>query len=157
MLASFKLPLFLVAVLLSLVFYSNGSPAGFFGPSNFDECILESMKGVTNNAAAKAIYHACRSKFPIKKPDISKTRELSPAEYRLLTGRAGHSYGNVFKGNIYNGNKNITIYQITFYVTTKIDGKKITRNYIDEVSIPPLSTGEIDFRIVIGDKGEDYS
>ena len=41
--------------------------AGLFGPSNYDDCILENMKGVGDRAAAIYIYQACRSKFPEKK------------------------------------------------------------------------------------------
>ena len=41
--------------------------AGLFGPSNYDECILENMKGVGDKYAAGAIMRACRSKFPEKK------------------------------------------------------------------------------------------
>jgi hypothetical protein len=33
------------------------------GPSNFDECILENMKGVTSRDAAGAIYSSCRNLF----------------------------------------------------------------------------------------------
>lgn len=36
----------------------------FFGPKNFDDCVLKSMKGVTSDEAAKLIYSSCLSKFP---------------------------------------------------------------------------------------------
>jgi hypothetical protein len=38
--------------------------AGWFGPSNFDECILQNMKGVTSDVAAGQIVRVCRHKFP---------------------------------------------------------------------------------------------
>src|SRR3989344_9259022 len=106
--------------------------AGWFGPSNYDECILESMKGVTSDKAALLIARSCRQKFPnepAKKPD---SRALSIEELSRLTGRAGHSFGNYFSGNIYNGNTNITVSEITIRVTTKIDGKEVTRVYTDD-------------------------
>ena len=38
--------------------------AGGAAPSNYDECILESMKGVKSDLAAKSIIMSCRNKFP---------------------------------------------------------------------------------------------
>jgi hypothetical protein len=35
-----------------------------FGPSNYDECILDNMKGVSSDMAARAVAASCRSKFP---------------------------------------------------------------------------------------------
>lgn len=40
------------------------SHAGWFGPNNYDDCILENMKGVTQIQAIHAVTSACRSKFP---------------------------------------------------------------------------------------------
>ena len=37
---------------------------GLFGPSNYEECILEGMKGVASDQAARAVMAACRKKFP---------------------------------------------------------------------------------------------
>jgi hypothetical protein len=41
--------------------------AELFGPNNYEECILENMKGVTSDQAAHAIRNACREKFPLEK------------------------------------------------------------------------------------------
>ena len=38
--------------------------AGGVTPNNYDECILESMKGVKSDLAAKSIIMSCRNKFP---------------------------------------------------------------------------------------------
>lgn len=40
--------------------------AGLFEPSDYHECIMESMKGVTNDVAARVIASSCREKFPKK-------------------------------------------------------------------------------------------
>ncbi len=50
--------------------------AGWFGPDNYEECILDSMKGVTSNAAAVAIAQACRAKFPLPPPPPPTAEEL---------------------------------------------------------------------------------
>ena len=41
------------------------------GPNTFDDCILESMKGVTSDMAAQAIYRSCKQKFPDSAPQNS--------------------------------------------------------------------------------------
>jgi|APSaa5957512535_1039671.scaffolds.fasta_scaffold988510_1 hypothetical protein len=41
-----------IAVLLGSVGVTN---AGLFGPSNYAECILDGMKGVTSDLAARAV------------------------------------------------------------------------------------------------------
>lgn len=53
----------LAVVALSLVEVGNAL-AGWFGPSSFDECILENMKGVGGDMAAREVHRACRKKFP---------------------------------------------------------------------------------------------
>ena len=37
---------------------------GAVTPSDYDECILESMKGVKSDLAARSIIRSCRNKFP---------------------------------------------------------------------------------------------
>ena len=56
-----KLPVFLLPLVL---LYPTMSHAGLFGPSNYDECITESMKGVSSDVAARAIIESCRNLFP---------------------------------------------------------------------------------------------
>lgn len=41
--------------------------AGWFGPSNYEECITESMQGVGSDRAATFVFRACRERFPEKK------------------------------------------------------------------------------------------
>ena len=48
--------------------FSASVNAGWFEPDNFDDCILDNMKGVQAERAAASIYKACRSKFP--KPSL---------------------------------------------------------------------------------------
>jgi hypothetical protein len=48
-------------ILIPIVSY-----AGWFGPSNFQDCVLEGMKGVNGDQAAKLVAMACRQKFPEK-------------------------------------------------------------------------------------------
>jgi hypothetical protein len=64
-----------VAAVLTLLPLAAG--AGVLGPSNYDECILEHMKGVGDRAAAGAIMQACAAKFPKKKP-VAKAEPPQP-------------------------------------------------------------------------------
>lgn len=131
--------------------------AGWFGPSNYDECILESMKGVTSDKAAILIERSCRKKFPKEAEKKPESRNLSYKELSNLTGRAGLSFGNKFSGNIYNGNSNVTVSGITVRVTTAVNGKEVMRTYNDEVTIKPQTTAYFGFDIIVGDEGADYS
>lgn len=58
----------------TLMLVSGATMAGWFGPSNYDECLLDNMKGVASNTAAVAIAQACRSKFPLPPPPPPKPK-----------------------------------------------------------------------------------
>jgi len=144
--------LFLIAVVFMQPCLS--ASAGWFGPSNYDECILDSMKGVTNNAAAGLIEAACRKKFPATK---ALSRELLPAETAKISGRAGLSYNmNYFSGNLYNGNSSLTVTRVTIKLLTSSSGKNVERTYNVDVNIPPLTTKDFNMDIVVGDDGTEY-
>ena len=133
------------------------SYAGIFGPSNFDDCVLESMKGVTSDVAARAIYKSCLEKFP-KKQVKRSTRALTPWELYGITGRGGPSYTqDHFSVDLLNGNKGITVSEITLAITTKIEGKEVTNFYDNEVDIGPNKMGNIFVKFIPGDAGAKFS
>jgi hypothetical protein len=43
-----------------------------FGPKNYDECILENMKGVDTDVGARLVNNSCREKFKEKEVDNSQ-------------------------------------------------------------------------------------
>ena len=64
-----------LGILAALSYLSFSSPAqaqllpmagilGNAGQQNYEDCILNNMKGVQSDIAAQAILDACRSKFP---------------------------------------------------------------------------------------------
>ena len=67
---TFGLPrfLFLCFVLFACVplwaINSTTAVAGIFGPSNYEECLLENLKGVNSDTAARLVAMACMDKFP---------------------------------------------------------------------------------------------
>jgi hypothetical protein len=112
-----------------------------FGPKTYEDCIVESMQGVTSDAAAKLIAVSCRKKFPEERAidDIS----LLPSVIGALNGHAS-AYGNTFSGTLYNGDKEWVVTQVTVVLEPKaIKGKKLslpTREYNVDVTIAPLSS-----------------
>ena len=133
--------------------FSSTANAGLFGPNNFDDCILQSMKGVTSDAAARAIYQSCQQKFSQKKVK-QNTRNLSADELDNISGRGG-PYQDYFSGQLLNQNRNTTITQITISITSVIGKKTVTNFYNEDVEIKPNSTGKVFFRIIMGDGKED--
>jgi len=129
----------------------------FSQPKNFDDCILKHMDGVTSDKAALLINRSCREKFPGGSEEEKRSRDLTYAELSKLTGRASLSFGNYYSGSLYNGNEGITVTSVTIRVTTKLGEVETTREYTDEVTIPPLSTKDFGVNIVVGDEGTDYS
>lgn len=137
----------ILSLFLVLLVCPGVSFAGWFGPSNYDECVLESMKGVTSDLAARAIISSCRDKFPEKRPSDTQVPSTVVSQ---LDGRAGMSYG-FFEGNIYNGNKDWTITQVTIALVAKAkdksSGQPRPREYNVDVTVPPLTNGKFIFSV----------
>lgn len=132
----------------------ESSQAGIFGPSNYDECVLDSMKGVTSNSAAVLIARSCRQKYPENKVQ-KNIRQLSNVEVPKLTGRGGPS-GNYYSIDILNSNSSVTVTQVTIAIETKIGGKASTNYYDSDVTIGPNKTADIFFKFIQGDSGAKY-
>lgn len=143
-------------ILGAFLFFPIAATAGWFGATNYGECVLESMKGVTSDAAAAAINRACRAKYPVKGPSDS---EVPVSVVSQLDGRAGYSYG-FFKGAIYNGNKDWTITQLTILLSPKskdksLDQARRAKEYNVNVSIPPLMNVEF-IESVVSDGSNEF-
>lgn len=129
-------------------------------PRTYEDCVLKAMDGSgKSDVAARMIAAACREKFPYRGADSHAADEVELSALQLLglTGRAGLSFGKTYSGSIYNGNKDVTVTQVEISITTSVDGEEVTRTYLDEVNIPPLSTSDFSFDIIVGDTGADYS
>lgn len=126
-------------------------------PKDYDDCILKNMGGVDSDLGASEIRRSCRKKFPEGSEFKNRIRVLEPWEVYSITGRAGLEYGNRYSGSLYNGNKNITVTSVKVRVTTKIAKGENSREYRVKVNIPPETTSDFDFDIIVGDKGSEYS
>ena len=59
--------------------FSSVTYAGWLGgPSDYDECILEGIKGVTSDVAAQLIRQSCQKKFPRNPPKIKVSNYQIP-------------------------------------------------------------------------------
>ncbi|MDQ3185040.1 MAG: hypothetical protein M3Q16_00955 [Pseudomonadota bacterium] len=97
-----------------LVMVSSNLPARSLADSaDYDQCVLESVKGVTSLRATDAAIRGCREKSRI--PELSDI-VLPPYALGKLVVQAGFGYG-IFSGTIYNGNNEYAITQITILLT----------------------------------------
>lgn len=142
----FRLASAAAAIMTMEAFYSGGSAsAGPFGPSSYDDCILDSMKGVTSDLAAKAIAQSCKAKFP---PVAVASRPLTRWELEQLTAQGTRVGANTFGGTVYNGNARVTVTKIVFSLTASVNGARVTRDYASGVIVPPLSSRPFAMAIV---------
>ena len=130
-------------VFVFFVYSTNAFAWKLFGPSDFDDCILESMKGVKSNSAASAIYASCEKKF--KTPDTScSPKEFSAEDRARVQGTASVNYG-YFSAQIYNGSKT-TIRELIVGIipeTNRPQAYKIT-----PIAIEPLYNSEVSTKVM---------
>lgn len=89
---------------------------------------------------------------------LGKPQPLNYTQISQLTGKAGLSFmPDYYTGDLYNGNNDITVTELTIKLTTTVAGSKKSRTYVTEVNIPPMTTRSFGFTILTGDKNADYS
>lgn len=107
-----------ISIILALLSMNAGA-WNLFGPKNFDECVLENMKGVTSDTAATTIYAACDSKFSEKSEKKCSMRLLTSSELSKITSKG--SFTNIgspyFSASFYNGNANVSIDAATIAIS----------------------------------------
>jgi len=47
-----------------------------FGPSNYDECILENLRGIPDSSVVRVVQKACRSQFPYSVQEQRKNKSM---------------------------------------------------------------------------------
>lgn len=132
----------ILMILLAIV--SSSTVAGWFGgPKNYNECILENMKGVTNDIAAEAIRNSCRVEFA---PKVPESVDLPQSVLAKVSGNADKSSYGYFSGTIANNDDAWTVTSLTIRITEK--ATKQYKDYETIVYILPLSAGDIIFQTV---------
>lgn len=62
-----------LTVAVTFACLSGLTQAGLFGPSNYDDCVLEGVKNAKTDAAVNAVRSACYNKFP-PPPELPKLK-----------------------------------------------------------------------------------
>jgi len=149
---------FFIHILLVVLLVISISLYFFIRESTVEECVLNHSKYLSSDSAP-LIYEMCEEKHA-KNPQKLNYFDLNQFQLMELTGRAGPTYSgsDVYGINVYNGNKDITISEITVLVTTLSKKREpVSREYKTNVSIASQSTKGFTFRFVVGDAGSTYS
>ena len=89
------------------------------GPQNYNDCILENMRGVTSDDAAREVRRACHGKFGRRSTASAtsecRTRPMTATELAKLQISGRTSYDDL-KFSVYNGN-NTSVEKISVRIT----------------------------------------
>lgn len=126
-----------------LFFVANANSWSLFGAKNFEECLLENMKGTASETAAATIYAACASKFSANVVEKCAMRPLTPSELSKVTPQGNFTnFGQpYFSADFYNGNDRITIDAVT--ITIGAENITPPQGYVLALSAPigPKTSG----------------
>jgi hypothetical protein len=86
------------------------------GPRDYEDCILQNLRGVQSDLAASAIIQACENKFP----DSQRSPLEARKQYRLLPaedlgrfgGTLGEYRGNILQVWLHNGTTNWAVARV---------------------------------------------
>ena len=121
-------------------------------PKNFEQCILANLKSSASDSAAKLIRDACRKEHPVESLPSAK---LDKEQLILIKGSGGlsRSVNNYFVVRLYNGNADIALHEIDIAILTSGEDGQSTKIYRKSALVPPLSSSDLSFDIVlIGDE-----
>jgi hypothetical protein len=171
-----KLPALLLPFVLLCPSISHG---GADDPSNYDECIIDAMKGVSSDVAARAIIESCRNLFPapqseaappVAEPEptavkpapaaepapvaieVSDARALTTDELGRLNTKA-KVFGDSYRVTVNNGNEDLTLTEVTIAVWDDTDSASVRSEHSEAVQIAPQSSAEV--RYTVRYRGEE--
>lgn len=125
-----------------------------YKPNNYDDCVLHSLKEVENKLSVALVLQTCREKFPqVKKPEPA-SRILNEDEFSKLSIRTSNM-GNYLSGEIYNGNKNIVVTEITLLKQEFNESDYEEFQYSEKVHAEPLKVGDFQIRTLSKKNGYD--
>lgn len=132
-----------------MLLVSPNLPAGSLpDPGGYDQCLQESMKGITSDRAAAIAMRACSKESPENKVTEA---DLPADAFSKLVTHAGFGYG-AFSGSIYNGNGDYTVTQVTVLIAPLEPGKGTGasvsgKEYNIKLTVQPLSKGALSMPI----------
>ena len=128
------------------------------GPRSYDECITESMKGISNDVAVKQVAQSCRNMFP---SEDQKDEELKIKNSRLLTHEELSKVSGNMKfiknndltgeldGMITNKNKKTIITRLKIVV--KFNDTEYTETYNVKTLVKPIGQTYVGFVVLLND------
>ena len=140
----FGMSLFIVSICLSSNAYS-----ALFGPSNYDECIIDSMKGVMSDIAARAIKQSCRDKYN----PTPESRDITDIVRAKITEAKGGFYISshdglaAFNVQLYNGSDYYITGMVVKLVYKNNERKIVIKNYKTYDFAPPLTNSSLNYYI----------
>jgi hypothetical protein len=159
-----KLPALLVPFVLLCPSISHGGPDD---PSNYDECIIDAMKGVSSDVAARAIIESCRNLFPASQGeaaptpaepapaepapapaavDVSNARALTADELGQVSAKA-KVFGDMYRVTVNNGNTDLTLTEVTIAVWDDTDPAYARLEHSEVAQIGPQDSAEIRYTV----------
>ena len=167
------LPIKYLLPALTVFFIPGASHADTSEYSSYDECILESLKGVSSDVAANAIIASCRSTFPeaaapapaeppaepeseqpeapqaeVKPEPASggESRELTQEELANLKATLMGFLTN-YRVTFENLNEDITITEVTISVWDEYDPRGL-KKYTETMHLPPSESAKVVYEVV---------
>jgi hypothetical protein len=136
----------LFTVICLLVWMPIPAIGGWFGPSNYEECILKNMKGVTSDEAARAIQGACRREFPRKTVDrqdvpVSVLEDITGDAWFIDKADPAASRTGNFYAKLYNNNAKWVIFRVKIRIIDKATG---TYEDVSGVTLETYSSLELE-------------
>lgn len=143
-----KMPVLLVLLVLSYAANGQSAPSE---PSNYDECIIDAMRGVSSDVAARAIIESCRNLYPETTQeavplDTAAARSLTADELGRLKGRA-KVFGSTYRVTIENGNPDLTLTEVTIAVWDDSDLGATRAEYSEAAQIAPLASAMVKYTV----------
>ena len=82
-------------------------------PQNFEDCILQGMRGITSDEAARAIHAACRTRHPTMPPSRPPLMEVTHLA-REFNGELIQNPNGRWEANWYHNTPNLFIVEVSF-------------------------------------------
>jgi nucleoid-associated protein YgaU len=169
-----KLPALLLPLVLLCPSISHGDPDD---PSNYDECIIDAMKGVSSDVAARAIIESCRNLFPASQSEapppaaepapaavpVAPAPAAAPAaapvavdasKARALTAdelgqvsAKAKVFGDSYRVTVNNGNTDLTLTEVTIGVWDDTDPAYDRLEHSEVAQIGPQGSAEIRYTV----------
>ena len=169
-----KLPVLLLPFVVFCPSISHGETDR---PANYDECIVDAMKGVSSDVAARAIIDSCRNLYPVSPreaaPPVAPVPEPVPAAAPAATvvlpapkpqldttgareltaeelGRLSSKarvFGDSYRLKIENNNPGLTLTEVTIAVWDANDPATPRSEHSESVLIGPQETAEVKYTV----------